>query len=567
MSYRNSTTRSRIPLRLRNPLVVRVLPQSMRGRRIRPGPLVACGATALLIGGALLVPTAGEVYQMIAEAGPGHGRGLSQHGALHNARDGQNVDQILAHYYPGAETGIIGPASVSVRLQGQDGAHLAVHSDGGARVAGRVLQPGEAAQLTPLPEGGAYVVVTEGCDGAVLWETAVADPWVYPMDPNPGRPAGEHLTLCGGGSYRGSLGVATENGEPRTVNRVDVQDYLLGVVPAEMPAGWAPAALEAQAVASRSYALAETRWSYAQTCDTTDCQVYQGTEKEDPRSTAAVEATAGRVLLRDGRILRAEYSAAPDGGSPADIRTFEVGPTPAELTVATPGPGVPPPHPDIATGLPEGAPALPADVHPQAPGDPLSPEGTKSRAPGALPGFGGPAPRTPEGTLPVPDAAPGEAPSPIDTAYAELGGPRSVIGLPVTPEMPLPDYAGSYRLYENGVIVYTPDLGAQVVDFTTLMQMAPALDEPVPGGTDPGAEPDGTRPEAGESDGSGLGAGDSGGAGNPAPSPGRMDAGRVGTGTIPSGAPRIRGGDNPAAVPGAPKIPLRMEVVDLAAGG
>lgn len=384
-------------------------------------------------------------------------------------------------------------------------------------------------------------MVTDGCDGAVLWETSVADPWAYPMDPSPGRPADQHLTLCDGGAYRGSLGVAAENGEPRTINRVDIQDYLLGVVPAEMPAGWSPAALEAQAIASRSYALAEERWSYAQTCDTTDCQVYNGTEKEDPRTTAAVEATAGRVLLREGRILRAEYSAAPDGGSPADIQAFDVGPTIADLTVVTPGPGVPPPHPDITTGLPGATPAPPGGADPQAPGIPLSPEGAKTPAPGGTtPGFGGSVPRTPEGRLPVPGVAPGETPSPIDTAYAEMGGANSVVGLPVTPEMPLPEGAGSYRLYENGVIVYTPDLGAQVVDFTTLMQMVPGLDDPAPGG-----------------------AGDSGPGTTPAPIPGRMDAGRA----VPSGGPRIRNADNPAAAPGAPKIPMRMEVVDLAPAG
>lgn len=78
---------------------------------------------------------------MVAESGPGHGRGLSQHGALHHARNGQNVDQILAYYYPGADMGTAGPASVSVRLQGRDGADLAVYSESGVRVAGRVLQP------------------------------------------------------------------------------------------------------------------------------------------------------------------------------------------------------------------------------------------------------------------------------------------------------------------------------------------------------------------------------------------------------------------------------------------
>ncbi|WP_229718921.1 SpoIID/LytB domain-containing protein [Nocardia jinanensis] len=523
----------------------------MKGRRIRPGPLLACGATALAIGATMLVPPADEVYRMLAEAGgPGHGRGLSQHGALHNADNGQNSDQILTYYYPGAELGTIGPASVSVRLQEQDNADLVVTSDAGMRLAGQALQAGEAVRLTPLPDGGAQAVVTQGCDGPVLWENPVQDPWIYPIDPTPGRPAAEHLTLCGGGAYRGSLGVAAENGETRTVNRLDIQDYLLGVVPAEMPPDWAPAALEAQAVAARSYALAETRWPYAQTCDTTDCQVYSGTAQEDPRTTAAVEATAGRVLLRDGRILRAEYSAAPDGGSPADIQTFEVGPTPAELTVTTPMPLPPPVNPDVATGLPEG-------TGPETPGpwSEVSPEGTKS---------GVPVPRTPEGSLPVspggtlpasPGIAPGSTPSPIETAYAEMGGAHGALGMPVTPELPLPEDAGRYRLFENGVIVYTAELGAQVVDFDTLMQLVPSLTDGAGS-----AETDGTTPGGTESGSSELGAGDSG-ATTP---PGRMPAGRA----VPEAETRPAGsgavdGDRPAPVPGAQRIPTRMETTEV----
>ncbi len=538
MSYRNNMTRPKASGRMGNTLVVPGMPQSMRGRRIRPGPLLACGATALAIGGALLVPGPGEVYRMLAEAGPGHGRGLSQHGALRNADNGENVDQILAYYYPGAEIGTIGPASVSVRLQEQDGADLVVTSAAGMRLAGQELQAGEAVRLTPLPDGGAHAVVTQGCDGPVLWENPIQDPWVYPIDPNPNRPAAEHLTLCGGGAYRGSLGVAAENGDARTVNRVDIQDYLLGVVPAEMPPDWAPAALEAQAVAARSYALAETREPYAQTCDTTDCQVYSGTAQEDPRTTAAVEATAGRVLLRDGRILRAEYSAAPDGGAPADIQALEVGPTPAELTVTTPMPLPPPVNP-----LPEGA--APETTEPW---NEASPEGTKS---------GAPVPRTPEGSLPVspggtlPGVAPGTTPSPIDTAYAETGGMQGALGLPVTPELPLPEDAGKYRLFENGVIVYTADLGAQVVDFDTLMQLVPGLT-------------DGAAPADTESGSSGPGTADS----EAATIPGRMPAGRAAPdstpefGIHPAGSGTVDG-DRPAPVPGAQQIPTRMETTEV----
>ncbi|MGO4616596.1 SpoIID/LytB domain-containing protein [Nocardia sp. 2YAB30] len=400
--------------------------------------MLVTGGTVLL---AAIVPVlwgrwGDEPYRTVA--GPGHGRGMSQVGAFESARDGWGAERILAHYYPGAALGAIPPNAVRVRLMEQDDSSLDVYADAGLRVAGRELAPGQAAHLTPLPDGGANVVVTIGCDGDVLWQTETDDPWVYPVDPGPNRPAAEHLTLCGGPAYRGALGMATEDGEARTVNQVDVEDYVLGVVPAEVQADWADngaaEALRAQAIAARSYTLAEQRYPYAQTCDTTDCQMYPGTAKEDPRATAAVAATAGTVLLRDGRILRSEYSAAPDGGEPADISTFDVGPAPSDL---------------FATAAPEG-------------------------------------PRT---QAPI-------AESMIDAEYRRIGGANSAVGQPIGPEMILPQQSGTYRYYTNGVIIATPTLGARVVDFTTLLQMVPdPKGTQIPPG--PAASPAGSVPPVG----------------------------------------------------------------------
>ncbi|WP_280468510.1 SpoIID/LytB domain-containing protein [Nocardia cyriacigeorgica] len=502
MPQRNDGARAEFALRAKNVLAAPHLPQSMHRRRGRRSSILVIGATALLAAGPLLLWTGGDVYRPLA--GPGHGRGMSQHGALHSAQDGWTAEQILGHYYPGATLGAVGPTTLAVRLMAQDDSTLDAYSDAGARVAGRIIGPGEAAHLTALPDGGANVVVTSGCDGEVLWQTSTADPWVYPVDPAPGRPATEHLTLCGGTAYRGSLGVATEDGAARTINRVDVEDYLLGVLPAEVQANWADKgaveALRAQAVAARSYALAETRYPYAQTCDTTDCQVYPGTIKEDPRTADAVASTAGMVLLRDGHILRSEYSAAPDGGQPADIQTFEVGPTPAELSVGSPPPG--------------------------------------------------PAPRT----------RTSDTESPIDIEYARLGGAASSVGEPIGPEMVLPENAGIYRLYSNGVIIYTPTLGAQVVDFTTLLELVPDLTTSAPGSAESGMSdtpagrtiPDGVVPGPGES------AESPGAPGTPA-APGESGGAVPGTPAAPgdpegsaSGAPAIEGPEGSAPAPGGP---------------
>ncbi|RDI61687.1 SpoIID/LytB domain-containing protein [Nocardia pseudobrasiliensis] len=307
----------------------------LRRRRRRRGRIAIAGIAIALTGGTIVVTLAYPLIRPVEAAyrplsATGHGRGMSQFGALERAAAGASAQSILLAYYPGATEATIAPTPVRVRLTVYDNQTLDVYSDSGLAVAGRRVVAGQAAHLTPTPDGGAHVTVTLGCDGEKVWEGSTDDPWAYPIDPGSDRPAAEHLKVCDGATFRGALGVTLENGEPRTVDEVDVEDYLLGVVPAEMQANWADRggveALRAQAVAARSYALAEHRYPYAQTCDTTDCQQYPGTEKEDPRATAAVHATAGQVLLRDGRILRTEYSAAPGGGQPVDIRTLDVGP-------------------------------------------------------------------------------------------------------------------------------------------------------------------------------------------------------------------------------------------------
>ncbi|RJO77087.1 SpoIID/LytB domain-containing protein [Nocardia panacis] len=403
----------------------------LRRRGTAPQPVVACG-TALLTGGAVLVTGAALVLlwrpdaHEVRPAASGHGRGMSQVGAFDSAVRGWSAERILDHYYPGAALGTVPNVPVRVRLTAQDGARLEVFAPAGLRVAGRILAADQVAHLTPLPDGRASVVVTAGCAGAQLWEAETEDPWAYPIDPGVSRPAGEQLRLCDGGVYRGALGVALDGDAPRTVNQVEVEDYLLGVVPAEVQANWSDKggaeAVRAQAIAARSYVLAEHRYPYAQTCDTTDCQNYPGSEKEDARSAAAVAATSGIVLLREGRILRSEYSAAPDGGTPADIGAFEVGPTPAELAAGE------------------------------------SPSGTVEPAPSDHPANE----------------------SPVEAEYRRIGGESSPIGAPLGPEMLLPGRVGRYRLFANGVIIATPTLGAQVVDFNTLLQLVPDASSPTP---------------------------------------------------------------------------------------
>lgn len=100
------------------------------------------------------------------------------------------------------------------------------------------------------------------------------------------------------------------------VDRLELEEYLRGVLPNEWMAGWEPAALEAGAIAARTYAAfwvaAGGRYTCADVDDTTWTQVYR--DRTDPRTDAAIERTVGAVIVRDGSLVMAEYSA--ENGSP-----------------------------------------------------------------------------------------------------------------------------------------------------------------------------------------------------------------------------------------------------------
>jgi stage II sporulation protein D len=107
------------------------------------------------------------------------------------------------------------------------------------------------------------------------------------------------------------------------VNDVRLEDYLRGVVPGEMPASWHRAALRAQAVVARSYALATARHDglFDQYPDTRS-QVYKGVAGEQPESDAAVGATAGRVLLHAGSVATTFFHSTSGGRTESAANVF-----------------------------------------------------------------------------------------------------------------------------------------------------------------------------------------------------------------------------------------------------
>lgn len=103
--------------------------------------------------------------------------------------------------------------------------------------------------------------------------------------------------------YSGSILVRARNGILSVVNEVDLEEYLQGVVPSEMPADWPMEALKTQAVISRTYALYQKRKNKKAEYDLPASvlgQVYKGESVSHPRSVEAIKKTEGIIASYKG---------------------------------------------------------------------------------------------------------------------------------------------------------------------------------------------------------------------------------------------------------------------------
>ena len=299
-------------------------------------------ASAVVVPAAIDAPTAraGDTITLDGH-GYGHGIGLSQYGALGYAVNfGWSASQILDHYYGGTVSSTVPASDITVRISALDNQQTAVvHDKGLAVVDGYVPAAGQPPTWRSLVARE----VTEGhyrvwgrsdgnvCPGAgdnlddpaAGWTLVIADqPTSVTFRPQADTSASSDLSdllgLCEPATgrvryYRGALrAINNSTGANRTVNQVTLEQYLRSVVGGEVSTGWAALgngagaqALQAQAVAARSYGLAENKESIAKTCDNT-CQTYRGAAyragvtgsfvaQEFAQTDAAVVATAGMV--------------------------------------------------------------------------------------------------------------------------------------------------------------------------------------------------------------------------------------------------------------------------------
>jgi stage II sporulation protein D len=253
-----------------------------------PGP----GVTTTASTSSITTVTSPSVVA-VSGHGWGHGLGMSQWGAYGYAKHGWTYDRILAHYYTGTTLGPAPIATVRVLLVSAKKATIS------STVAWTVVDAaGTKVQLDP----GALVLTPK---------LAFAD---HPELHAPFSFTAKQPLAVNSLPYRGRVTVSSDGKVVQVIDTVGLEAYLKGVVPAEMPSTWSPEALKAQAVAARSYALANlAKGRPYDLYGDVRSQVFGGVKAENAATNAAVDATKGEVVLYKGKVADTLFFSSSGG--------------------------------------------------------------------------------------------------------------------------------------------------------------------------------------------------------------------------------------------------------------
>jgi SpoIID/LytB domain protein len=322
---------------------------------------VALAILSLLVG---LVPAPvqaqeGSASFVIDGSGWGHGVGMSQYGARALAEMGSSADQIINQYYEGVSiqqvTDVLGPAhwmnadpeplwiglaqnQTSLRFHVDGGiAELCKANDGEGECPTQFASPGEQWEFRALGGGncqffqnGNPVGNVGTCRGAIEW------------NPQPG--AIITIDSLQNREYAwGRLRMRPIGSSFHVVLEISLEQYVRGI--AEVPPDWHPNALQAQAIAARTYAVRQAlQWGdageagdalsndrkvacWCQLYSTVVDQNYVGYFAEDGERdlpwTQAIEATAGRIITHpqapQQSVIIAYYSSSHGGHSDTNV--------------------------------------------------------------------------------------------------------------------------------------------------------------------------------------------------------------------------------------------------------
>ncbi len=273
----------------------------------------------------LLAPGAEASVSWVVEGrGFGHGVGMSQYGAYGYAKHGKGYRFILGHYYSGTRIGLVeGARIVRVLLEISPGD---VGFSGATSACGRALDPSRSYEAH---RAGTSVKLRNSA----------------------GRPlaaCGQRLRAAGNGTveiegsgtYRGALEVVPTNSDAGSLNAINalaVENYVKGVIANESPPSWPQAALRAQAVAARSFALTtDVDGNGFDLYADTRSQVYGGLASETASTNVAASATRGQVVTYGGKIAQTYFSAC-SGGHTENVEDVFFGP-PVPYLVGVPDP-------------------------------------------------------------------------------------------------------------------------------------------------------------------------------------------------------------------------------------
>jgi stage II sporulation protein D len=298
------------------------LPQAVLAETVSSNP--AAGATQTPLG---------ETVTFYGR-GYGHGVGMSQYGARGRALAGEDAATILAHYYEGATLGTVDPAT---RIRVLVLSRWAATDTHPLEIAGRVtawsidgidapFPPDARLQLLrPVAPLGAWRLVVVAVDGSLLYD----GPPPADIVVRPGTDDGRLQVMSKAtrfNLYRGNLHVVVTPTSSRAavVNDVTLDGYLGGVVPVEMPPTWPAAALQAQAVAARSFAARRLHpaTSFFDVPDDSTSQIYRGVLAEKPATNAAISATASQVLMSGSSIANALFHSTGGGATESNENVY-----------------------------------------------------------------------------------------------------------------------------------------------------------------------------------------------------------------------------------------------------
>ncbi|MGB6059277.1 MAG: SpoIID/LytB domain-containing protein [Microthrixaceae bacterium] len=247
-------------------------------------------------------------------SGWGHAVGMSQWGARGLAAAGKSTDAILNHYYTGVTVGTGHAVSSNVRVLLTEKQNSITFTPSVPTAFGQAGTAAAARAVTATRSGDKIAL----SGGIVSTLTGPVDVALNPSS------TGLRVSSTGDSYRLGTMRISTDaaGGLRVVLSGLTMQQYLYGI--GEMPSSWPAAALQAQAIASRTYAQKQiearsgsSRFPDFDLYATTTDQSYRGTRFEPEPTHAnwvgAVNSTNGRFVLYANNLIDAVYSSSSGG--------------------------------------------------------------------------------------------------------------------------------------------------------------------------------------------------------------------------------------------------------------